>query len=128
MWPSSGGHGKGNSIDEVPVWSQIQAPRLIHDACLASIKRCLPSPVALDLNRVRSCIQKHLSSRDGGPASGSWQGDLRARAPVQDDSRVLVAIRAIVDDLEIIDCLGGGCDRKLDLVGGRIKSFNVSGT
>lgn len=86
----------------------------------------LPSPVVLDLDRVRSRIEKNLSSRNSDPSCGSRQGDLTASSTIQRNGSVFVTIWPIVDDFQIVQGLSGAGDGELDLVTLSVKATNVS--
>lgn len=91
-------------------------------------KGILPSPVVLDLDRVRSRIEKNLSSRNSDPSCCGRQGDLAASSTIQRNGSVLVAIWPIVNDFQIVQGLSGAGDGELDLVTFSVKATNVSST
>ena len=62
----------------------------------------VPSPVVLDLDGVGARVEEHLACGDSGPVCRCRKGNLGAADAVEDHGRVLVAIRAAVDDAQVV--------------------------
>lgn len=86
----------------------------------------LTAPVVLDLNRVSTLVEQHLASRHRGPCRGRRQGDLAATRAVEHDVGELVAVRAIVHELQVVQLGLGGRDAEGDLVLGDVEALDVT--
>ena len=85
-----------------------------------------PSPVAHNLDLVRSSLEKKLSSADFIERVGSGQQNLAVRATIKNNARPLLAIDTGVANDQVIEGVSLTLNRESDLVGRLVEARDVS--